>query len=51
VRQLERAEIYVDSVAFMDLGDGATERAIIRLRADLSGLREHLGAGRADCRQ
>ncbi len=50
IRQLERAEIYINSVLYMDLGDAAAERAITRLRADLSGLREHLGARRSESR-
>jgi acyl-CoA reductase-like NAD-dependent aldehyde dehydrogenase len=45
-RQLDRAEIYLAAVAFMDLGDQAAVRAIAQLRADLDGLRRHLSEQR-----
>jgi len=47
IRQLERADLYVAAVAYMDLGDAPTERAIERLRMDLSALRGHLSDQRA----
>jgi hypothetical protein len=50
IRQLERAEIYLDAVDYMDLGDGAAQRALIKLRADLNGLREYLAESRAGIR-
>lgn len=43
MRQLERAEIYLAAVAFMDIDDHAAERSLSQLRADLDGLRRHLG--------
>jgi hypothetical protein len=43
IRQLERADIYVAAVAHMDLGDAAVERLLRDVRADLQGLRRHLG--------
>jgi len=42
VRQLDRAEIYLAAVAHMDLGDHAVDRTVIRLRADVDGLRRYL---------
>ena len=46
IRQLERAEIYLAAVSFMDLGDRDAERALSQLRADLDGLRRYLGEQR-----
>ena len=42
IRQLERAEIYLDAVGYMDLGDGEAERALGRLRSDLRSLEDYL---------
>jgi hypothetical protein len=50
LRQLERAEIYLAAVAYMDLGDPAAERALSKLRADVLGLRRHLGDNRSAIR-
>jgi hypothetical protein len=47
MRQLERAEIYVGAVAYMDLGDSEADRAIARLRTDLESLRRYLSDRRA----
>jgi hypothetical protein len=46
IRQLERADVYLAAVAFMDIDDRAAERALSQLRADLDGLRRHLGQQR-----
>jgi hypothetical protein len=43
MRQLERAEIYLAAVAFMDIDDHPAARSLSKLRADLDGLRRHLG--------
>ena len=48
IRQLDRAEIYLAAVAYMDLDDRPTKRTIARLRNDVEGLKRHLGALRAD---
>jgi plasmid stabilization system protein ParE len=45
-RQLERADLYLAAVAYMDLDDREAQRALNRLRTDLESLRRHLGAGR-----
>ncbi len=50
IRQLERVDIYLAAVAYMDLGDAAAARALTRLRSDLDGLRRHLSEKRADIR-
>jgi hypothetical protein len=46
IRQLERADVYLAAVAFMDIDDCAAERALSQLRADLDGLRRHLSQQR-----
>jgi hypothetical protein len=46
VRQLERADIYLAAVTFMDIDDQPAERALRQLRADLDALRRHLGEQR-----
>ena len=46
IRQIDRAEIYVAAVAYMDLDDRAAERAVARIRADLGSLKQHLSAPR-----
>lgn len=50
LRQLERAEIYLAAVAYMDLGDAAADRALTRLRAELIGLHRHLAETRSAIR-
>ena len=50
IRQLERAEIYVAAVAFLDLGYPAADRAIQTVRAELNGLMAHLSRERAESR-
>ena len=47
IRQLDRAEIYLAAVAYMQLDDRAAERAVRQLGADLEGLKRHLAALRA----
>jgi hypothetical protein len=46
VRQLDRAEIYLAVVTYMDLGDQEVDRTVGRARADLDGLRRYLIARR-----
>jgi hypothetical protein len=50
IRQLERAEIYVAAVDYMDLGDPDVNRALQKIRAELVGLRRHLGEQRTGIR-
>ena len=47
IRQLDRAEIYLAAVSYMQIDDRAAERALRQLRADLDGLKRHLGELRA----
>ncbi|HVC75729.1 MAG TPA: hypothetical protein VND96_04345 [Candidatus Micrarchaeaceae archaeon] len=42
VRQLDRAEIYLAAVAYMDLGDHAVDLTVNRLRSDVDGIRRYL---------
>ena len=46
IRHLERAEIYLAAVSFMDIDDRAAARSLNQLRADLDGLRRYLGERR-----
>lgn len=45
-RQLERADIYLAAVAYMDLDDREANRALNQLRTDLESLRRHVGERR-----
>ena len=42
IRQLERADIYLAAVSYMDLDDREAARANNRLRTDLDSLRRYL---------
>ena len=46
IRQLERADVYVAAVTYMDIDDRPAERALRQLRADLDAIRRHLGEQR-----
>ncbi len=50
IRQLERADIYLAAVAYMDLDDPAISHAVGKLRADLEALRRHVSDRRVDLR-
>ena len=47
IRQLDRAEIYLAAVAYMDIDDRAAQREVARMRADLGSLKRHLADLRA----
>lgn len=47
IRQLERADVYLSAVAYMDLDDTASRQALNGVRAGLEGLRRHLADIRA----
>ena len=47
IRQLDRAEIYLDAVAAMELQDVPARRAVGRLKADSAALRRYLGRRRS----
>jgi hypothetical protein len=51
IRQLERADLYLAAVAYMDLDDRKAERALNQLRADLEGLRRYIGELRSGIQQ
>ena len=46
IRQLDRAELYLAAVAYMELDDREAMRALKQLRSDLDGLLRHLGESR-----
>ena len=48
IRQLERADIYLAAVGYMDIDDRSAERALRQLRVDLDGLRRHLSVQRIE---
>jgi hypothetical protein len=48
IRQLDRAEIYLAAVAYMDIDDRAAQRSVGQLRSDLESLKRHLAALRAE---
>jgi hypothetical protein len=46
IRQLDRADLYLAAVAYMDLDDREAKRAVNQLRKDLDSLLRHLGESR-----
>ena len=50
IRQLDRAEIYLAAVAYMDIDDRASQRAVGQLRSDVESLKRHLTELRAETR-
>jgi hypothetical protein len=46
MRQLERADLYLAAVAYMDLGDREAQRALNQVRTDLANLGRYLGERR-----
>jgi hypothetical protein len=51
IRQLDRAEIYLAAVSYMELDDREAQRALNQLRADLKGLAQYLGERRSALRE
>lgn len=47
IRQLERAEIYLAAVNYMELDDREARRAVSRLRAEVEGVRRYLAEKRS----
>jgi len=43
-RQLDRADVYLAAVSYMQIDDRAADRALTRLRTNLDGLKRHLAA-------
>jgi acyl-CoA reductase-like NAD-dependent aldehyde dehydrogenase len=50
IRQLERAELYLAAVAYMELEGRETQRAVNKLRSDVDTLRRSLIDQRGDIR-
>ena len=46
IRQLERAEVYLAAVAYMQLDDREAKRAVNQLRTDVASLTRYLGERR-----
>jgi hypothetical protein len=51
IRQLERADIYLVAVEYMELNDREAQRALNRLRSDLESLRRYIAELRTGIRQ
>lgn len=51
IRQLERAEIYLAAVAYMELDDRGAQRAVNQLRSDVGSLKQHLAEQRTEIRE
>ena len=51
MRQLERAEIYLAAVAYMELDDREAQNAVKGLRAGLKSLSRHLAERRSEIRE
>jgi hypothetical protein len=47
IRQLERAEVYLAAVSYMELDDREAERVVNRLRAEVLSLARYLGERRS----
>ena len=46
IRQLDRAEVYLAAVAYMELEDREAKRALNQLRRDLDSLLRHVSESR-----
>jgi hypothetical protein len=51
IRQLERADLYLAAVAYMDLDDREAKRALNQLRGDLESLRRFVAERRTGIQQ
>lgn len=51
IRQLERAEIYLAAVAYMELDDREAQNAVNRLRAGLESLSRYVAERRSEIRE
>jgi hypothetical protein len=51
IRQLERAEIYLAAVAYMELDDREVQRTVNRLRSEVDALRSYLADQRSEIRE
>jgi hypothetical protein len=48
IRQLDRAEIYLLAITYMDIDDRAAQRSVRQVRSDLDALKRHLAELRAE---
>jgi acyl-CoA reductase-like NAD-dependent aldehyde dehydrogenase len=48
IRQLDRAEVYLAAVAYMDVDDRPAQRAVRQVRTDVESLKRHLAELRAE---
>jgi hypothetical protein len=46
IRQLDRADLYLTAVAYMELGDREAQRALNQVRTDLANLTRYLAERR-----
>jgi hypothetical protein len=46
IRQLERADIYLSAITYMQLDDREAQRGVNQLRTNVEGLRRYLGERR-----
>jgi hypothetical protein len=51
VRQLERTDLYLVAVGYMELNDREAQRSLDRLRSDLESLRRYIAELRSGIRQ
>jgi hypothetical protein len=51
IRQLERADLYLVAVEYMELNDREAQRSLDRLRSDLESLRRYIAELRSGIRQ
>jgi hypothetical protein len=51
IRQLERVEIYLAAVSYMELEDSQVDRTVNRLRSEVDGLRRALADQRNEIRE
>ncbi len=50
IRQLDRADVYLAAVTYLDLDDRQAQRALNQVRTDLESLRRYLGESRSRIR-
>ncbi len=48
IRQLDRAEIYLAAVAYMELDDRVAQRAVNQLRSDVGSVKRYLAEQRTE---
>ena len=51
IRQLERAEIYLAAITYMELDDREAQRSVTKLRTDVESLRRYLAEQRSGTRE